>query len=348
VSVYNVAIIGAGKMGKTRAHAVQRSGNARVTAIADADFGRAQVLANEFGAEPITDWRQCARDPLHDLVVVSTPTKFHAEAAGLALRNRKHVLCEKPLARTTREAKELIEYAMASGRVLKAGFNYRYLDHIQQAKALLDANALGPLYFLRCRYGHGGRPGYENHWCTDLELSGGGVLLEQGIHIVDLVRYFLGEPMKALATTNRFFWNFPAVEDNCFLLLETSTGQQAQIHVSWTQWTNLFSLEIFGRNGSLELTGRDGHYGPPTLICSKRKPDHSRPEQEIVEYSGENKSWQREWADFINAIETGVQPMGNGEDGLRALEIVEAAYASSRQQKWVELSPSAELIESTR
>jgi len=206
---------------------------------------------------------------------------------------------------------------------------------------------LGPIYFLRCRYGHGGRPGYENHWCTDLELSGGGVLLEQGIHIIDLVRYLLGEPAKVLSSTNRFFWNFRHVEDNCFLLIETSARQTAQLHVSWTQWTNLFSLEIFGRDGSLELTGRDGHYGPPKLVWSKRNPGHRRPEQEIFEYPAENNSWEREWVDFVNAIESGHQPLGNGEDGLRALEIVDAAYRSSQNQKWVELKPSAELIEST-
>src|SRR5947207_9491793 len=204
-------------MGKIRAREIQRSANSRVRTIADTDLSRAETLAASIGAEATTEWRSCMRDPDHDLVVISTPTKFHADAAILALQNGKHVLCEKPLARSVAEAAEVVEVAKETGRILKTGFNYRYLDHVLQAKALLDSEALGPLHFLRCRYGHGGRPGYENHWCTDRELSGGGVLLEQGIHILDLVRYLLGEPVRAMASLNRMFWSFADVEDNCFL-----------------------------------------------------------------------------------------------------------------------------------
>ena len=345
--MHGIAIIGAGNVGRIRALEIQHSRNSRVVSVADTDFGRAEDLAKAAGAEAMTDWRQCLADPRIDAVVVSTPTKFHAETVIIALQNGKHVLCEKPLARSVEEATEVVEVARQTGRILKTGFNYRYLDHVQQAKALLDAQALGPLSFLRCRYGHGGRPGYENHWCTDRDLSGGGVLLEQGIHVLDLVRYLFGEPEKILGSVNRMYWNFPEVEDNCFLLLETAAGQTAQIHVSWTQWTNLFSLEIFGRDGSLELNGRDGHYGPPELVWSKRKADHSRPDEKRFEYSPQNNSWQQEWADFLDAIENGREPMGNCNDSLRALQIVEAAHESSRLQQWVELSPSAPLIEST-
>jgi predicted dehydrogenase len=99
----------------------------------------------------------------------------------------------------------MFEVARASGRVLKTGFNYRHMAHVRKAKELLEAGLLGSLHFLRSRYGHGGRPGYENEWCTDAELSGGGVLLEQGIHIFDLVRHLLGEPAQLLARTRRFY-----------------------------------------------------------------------------------------------------------------------------------------------
>ncbi len=346
--MHSVAIIGAGHMGRIRAHEILKSPGSRIAIIADTDVARAKDLAGAMGAEVTGDWQECLLDPRIDVVVVSTPTKFHAATAIKALANGKHVLCEKPLARSVPEATEVIEVANEFGRILKTGFNYRYLDHVEQAKALLDLEELGPIYFLRCRYGHGGRPSYENHWYTDRELSGGGVLLEQGIHVVDLVRHLLGEPAKVLGSVSRAFWNFPDVEDNCFLLLETEDGQTAQIHVSWTQWTNLFSLEIFGRDGFVELTGRDGHYGPPRLIWSKRKADHSRPEEEVFEYPPQNNSWQREWADFMNAIETGSQPQGNCNDALRAQQIVEAAYESSNRQLWVKVSHSAEFLESTR
>jgi predicted dehydrogenase len=256
------------------------------------------------------------------------------------------VLCEKPLARSLGEAAELVEAATESQRLLKTGFNYRYMAHVRAAKELVTSGALGPVYFLRCRYGHGGRPGYETQWCTDRELSGGGVLLEQGIHILDLVRHLLGAPAQVLAQTSRCFWDSPAVEDNCFLLLKTVDSQTAQIHVSWTQWLNIFSLEIFGRDGYLHLTGRDGHYGQQKLAWGKRKPDHSRPEEEIFEFPPIDDSWRREWMDFLSAIKTGGSLMGTADDSLHALQLVEAAYQSSRQQAWVEIEPSIELARS--
>jgi predicted dehydrogenase len=344
--MFEVAIIGAGNIGRIRARVIASCPESRVRVVADVDAARARDLAQSVGAEATTDWRAAVRAPEVDLVVVSTPTKFHAQAAISALAAGKHVLCEKPLARSVAEAEEMVAEAEARERVLKTGFNYRYMAHVRKARQLIETGALGPLHFLRCRYGHGGRPGYEKHWCTDRELSGGGVLLEQGIHILDLVRYLLDEPAQVLAQSSRFFWDFPEVEDNCFLLLQTRSGQSAQIHVSWTQWTNIFSLEIFGRDGHLHLSGREGHYGPQRLLWAKRRPDHSRPQEEAFEFPPPDNSWEREWKDFLAAVRHHREPMGNPRDSLRALELVEAAYQSSRQQTWVDVAPAIELVES--
>jgi predicted dehydrogenase len=339
-----IAIIGAGNIGKTRAQVIQRSSQSRVRIVADVDAARGAELADSVDAEATTDWRAAAQSPKVDAVIVSTPTKFHAAAVKAALEAGKHVLCEKPLARSLAEAQEVASLAENRKRLLETGFNYRYMAHVRRARELISQGSLGPLYFLRCRYGHGGRPGYEKHWCTDLDLSGGGALLEQGIHILDLVRYLLGEPVQVLATAPRYFWSFPEVEDNCFLLLQTSAGQTAQIHVSWTQWINIFSLEIFARDGYLHLSGRDGHYGPQRLIWGKRRPDHSRPEEEVFDFPPHNDSWERQWQEFIDAIDSGREPMGNITDSLRAQQMVEAAYESTRRQAWVELAPLEEQV----
>lgn len=339
--MFGVALIGAGNVGRIRAGVIQASGDAQVRIVADVDPAQAHNLATSISAEATTDWRTAIESETIDLVVVSTPTKFHIKPTIFALKAGKHVLCEKPLARSVNEAVEGCETAERRHLILKTGFNYRYMAHVRKSKELIDRGLLGPLYFLRCHYGHGGRPGYEKHWCTDQDLSGGGVLLEQGIHIVDLVRYLLGEPAQILAQSSRYFWNFPEVEDNCFLLLKTVEGMAAQIHVSWTQWTNIFSLEIFGRDGYLRLTGRDGYYGPQKLIWGKRKANHSRPEEQVFEFtppevSSPDDSWSREWEDFIHAVQTGGQPMSHARDSLQTLAVVEAAYQSSRQQKWAE------------
>ncbi len=344
--MFGVAIIGAGNIGRIRARVIQASQRAQVKAIADVDLARAQELASVSGASATTDWQSAIRSSDVHAVVVCTPTKFHAQAIESALKAGKHVLCEKPLARSLKEAEAAKQLAQSTGQVLKTGFNYRYMAHVREAKQIINSGALGPLYFLRCRYGHGGRPGYERDWCTDLELSGGGALLEQGIHILDLTRYLLGEPAQVLASDSRFFWNFPDVEDNSFLLLRTLSSQTAEIHVSWTQWINLFSLEIFGRDGYLHLTGRDGHYGPQKLLWGKRQPNHSRPEEQVIEFPPHNDSWELEWQDFMNGIEYGDKPMGNITDGLRALELVEAAYRSSREQRWIDVTPTEEAARS--
>jgi predicted dehydrogenase len=339
--MFGVAIIGAGNVGGIRGRVIQDSFDARVRFVADIDPAHAHRLAETMGSEATTDWRRAIQSHEVDLVVVCTPTKFHPEAVLTALRAGKHVLCEKPLARSLAEAEEVVEAAETQKLILKTGFNYRNMGHVRKAKELIDKDLLGPLYYLRCRYGHGGRPGYEKHWCTDQELSGGGVLLEQGIHVIDLVRYLLDEPTYVMAETSCLFWDFPEVEDNCFLLLKTRNSRTAQIHISWTQWVNIFSLEIFGRDGYLHLTGRDGHYGPQRLVWGKRQPNHSRPVEEVFEFPLADDSWTREWNEFIDAIHTGRQPMGSGNDSIQALRLIEAAYESSRQQQWVEVSSTA-------
>ncbi|HEY1463063.1 MAG TPA: Gfo/Idh/MocA family oxidoreductase [Terriglobales bacterium] len=341
-----VAIIGAGNIGRIRANVIKNSRAARVCAVADLDFTRAQELARAADAQAIEEWKDAIRSPDVDVVIVATPTKFHAEAIRASLEAGKHVLCEKPLARSVRETEMFSHLPESSQLILKTGFNYRYMAHVRKAKDIVDSGALGPVYFLRCHYGHGGRPGYEQSWCTDLDLSGGGVLLEQGIHILDLTRYLLGEPSQVLATDSRYFWNFAAVEDNSFLLLRTSVAQTAEIHVSWTQWVNLFSLELLGRDGYLHLTGRDGHYGPQKLVWGKRQANHGRPEEQTFEFSGHNDSWELEWQDFVNAIQVRRQPMGNLSDGIRALELVEAAYKSSREQKWIDVASKKTTVRS--
>jgi predicted dehydrogenase len=340
-TMLSVAIVGAGRVGQIRAGVICSSDRAVLAAIADTDRLRAEKLAGRTSAEVSSDWKSVVARNDVDAVVVSTPTKFHADITVAALEAGKHVLCEKPLGRNMDEAQRMFDAARGSNRVLKTGFNYRHMGHVRKAKELLDARALGPLHFLRCRYGHGGRPGYETEWCTDADLSGGGVLLEQGVHIFDLVRYLLGEPSQLIAQTQRFYWNFPAVEDNGFCMIQTVGGQMAQIHVSWTQWVNIFELEVFGHDGYMRLEGRDGHYGPQRLTLGKRKPDHGRPAEELFEFVNPDDSWFREWNEFHSAIEEAKEPTGSAGDGLRAQQMIEAAYHSASRQSWI-LVPTLE------
>lgn len=338
----STAIVGAGRIGKIRAKVIQNNGG-KVVAVADLDYAKAVELARGLDAEATTDWVTAVTQSSVEAVVVCTPTKFHAQAIVAALASGKHVLCEKPLGRTVEEAAKADAAARTAGCILKTGFNYRFMNHVRKAKELIDCGGIGATYFMRARYGHGGRPGYEKEWCTDADLSGGGVLLEQGIHLFDLARFLLDDPVSICAQTNRFFWRFPAVEDNAFCMMKFAGGQFAQIHVSWTQWLNVFDLEIFGHDGFLRLEGRDGHYGPQKLTWGQRQPDHSRPNLQVFDFPPQDDSWDLEWQDFISTIRRRDQSTKSGQDGLRAQALIECAYRSAVENSWIAVPAACQL-----
>ena len=155
---------------------------------------------------------------------------------------------------------------------------------------LCDAGALGPLLYLRGRYGHGGRLGYDREWRADPAVAGGGELLDQGVHLIDLSRWFLGDFVEVAGRVGTYFWNMP-VEDNGFSVLRTAAGQVAWLHASCTEWKNLFCFEIFGRDGKLQIDGLGGSYGVERLTFYRMLPQMGPPETTIWEYPGEDLSW---------------------------------------------------------
>jgi len=208
------------------------------------------------------------------------------------------------------------------------GFNHRYHPALQEARALIDSGALGPLMFIRGRYGHGGRVGYEREWRAVPERSGGGELIDQGVHLIDLAGWFLGSftEVNGLATT--YFWNMP-VDDNAFLTLRTAGGQIAFLHVSCTEWKNLFSLEIYGRGGKIAIDGLGGSYGVERLTHYRMLPEMGPPETFIREYPGIDQSWQLEFAEFLDDIARDREPQAGLEAARRALAVVEQIYRQS-------------------
>jgi predicted dehydrogenase len=246
------------------------------------------------------------------------------------MENNKHVLCEKPLGRNLKEATLIYEASKNNNVKLKVGFNHRHHPSLKKAKELCDKSIIGKILFIRCCYGHGGRWGYEKEWRADPELSGGGELLDQGIHAIDLFRWFLGDFAETIGFVNTMFWDMQ-VEDNTFCLFKTHQGQVASLNASWTQWKNLFSFEIFGDIGYIKITGLGGSYGQERLILGKRLARFGVPTEEIFEFPGEYISWYEEWEELAAAINENRQPIGNGYDGLKAMEMVNAVYESSRK-----------------
>lgn len=320
-----VAIVGCGLIGNKRAGAL---GPARLIACVDVELDRALVLARARGVEGHADWRQLLDEKEVDIVIVATTNDSLAEVTKACIEAGKHVLVEKPAGRSVREVKSVIEAAQQSDGLVRVGFNHRYHRAVRKARELIEGGALGELMYVRGRYGHGGRPGYEREWRADPALAGGGELLDQGVHLIDLARWFLGDFSEVMGFAHTYFWQMP-VEDNGFMLLKTAAEKVAFLHVSWTEWKNLFSLEIYGRDGKLQIDGLGGSYGVEQLAHYKMLPQMGPPESTIWQYPTEDDSWEFEFAEFLKDIRTGRTPSPGLEDAQAALEVVERIYAES-------------------
>jgi predicted dehydrogenase len=278
------------------------------------------------------DWEALVSRPDVDVVVVATTNDMLAPVTHAAVRAGKHVVVEKPAARSAAEIEPVVETAQRAfrdaGVVVKVGFNHRFHPAFIKAREIFDTGALGELMFLRARYGHGGRKGMETEWRGDPQIAGGGEMLDQGVHLIDLSRWFLGEFSDVSGHVARYFWDW-RVEDNGFAMLRTDKGQVAWLHASCTEWKNLFSFELYGRDGKLAVDGLGGSYGVERLAYYKMLPQMGPPQTTIWEYPGEDRSWHLEWAHFLDCVRQRRQPGGNLDDALAALRVVDRLYEFS-------------------
>lgn len=320
-----VAIVGCGLIGQKRAKAL---GDARLVACADVQLERAQALARAYDAAVSADWKEVIQRPDVDIVIVATTNNMLAEITQTSVEVGKHVLVEKPAARSAAELEPVIEAAKTANRRVRVGFNHRYHPALRKAREIIDSGVAGELMFVRGRYGHGGRLGYEKEWRANPALSGGGELIDQGVHLIDLSRWFLGDFQSVSGFAHTYYWDMP-VDDNGFMTLKTAKQQVAHLHVSCTEWKNLFSLEIYGRDAKLHVEGLGGSYGVERLAFYKMLPQMGPPETTIWEYPGEDKSWQVEFAEFLDDIRLNREPAANLNDAYEALKIVEQIYRDS-------------------
>lgn len=323
---HGVAIVGCGLIGQKRAKALA---GAKLIACADLSLTRAEALARTVpGASADQDWRATVRRPDVDIVVIATTNESLASIALGAIEAGKHVLVEKPGARTVAELDEVIAAADRHRRLVRVGFNHRYHPALQKARELIDAGSLRDLMFVRGRYGHGGRVGYDREWRADPQLSGGGELIDQGVHLIDLARWFLGDFPTVSGFAHTYFWQMP-VDDNAFLTLRTAREQTAFLHVSCTEWKNLFSLEIYGRDAKLHIDGLGGSYGVEKLTFYRMLPEMGPPDTTTWEFPRGDQSWALEFAEFLDDIRLDRTPSAGLADARAALAVVEDIYRQS-------------------
>ena len=326
-----VGIIGYGVVGKTRYNSILKNTSFKVTSISEnSSLARVEIPEN---IEVFEDYKSLIEHSNVDIVFISLPNKFAADATILSLQKGLHVFCEKPPAKTLAE---LTEVCLISEQYpdlkLMYGFNHRFHHSVEHAKLIIQENSLGRLINMRGVYGKSQMISFnQSDWRTRREESGGGILLDQGIHMLDLMRYLSGEDFSEIFSfIDNAFWNFD-VEDNAYVLMKSVKGVVAQLHSSATQWRHLFNLEITMEKGSLILGGLltgSKSYGEETLTIITADPqnDKGAPQESISKYN-EDVSWDNEIKYFAKSLEE-KSPIARGSivDAMETMKLIEAIY----------------------
>ncbi len=320
-----VGIIGAGAIGTKRAMAL--GPEARLVAVADKDFLRSRRLAAHAEADALSPEVLVRRGDV-DVVIVSTSHDALTPHAVAAIASGKHVLIEKPAGRQLEEVLALRRMHGTSDVTVRVGCNHRFHPAFQDLKHN-HLGLLGDVMNIRARYGHGGRLGYEKEWRADPSLSGGGELIDQGIHLIDLCNWLAGPFSLEWGQISTQFWNMP-VEDNALVVLRRQVSdpvaRHAALHVSCTEWKNLFDFEVACRRGKYQVTGLGRSYGPERLLVYRMRDEMGPPELQSFEYGPEDTSWRAEWLGFLDAIAGKKSDNATLHDAYEAMHIVDGVY----------------------
>lgn len=321
-----IAIIGAGLIGKKRALSLPK--DVKLKTICDVNLKLATNFAKEFHCSPTNKVEDIFDDKETDAVIISTPNGFLSKLAIKAINSGKHVLIEKPGGRNKKEIENTYYSWKKKKRVVFFGYNHRFHPAIAKAKEIVDSKQFGPVLFIRAKYGHGGRIGYEKEWRFRKELSGGGELVDQGSHLIDLTNYFVGPLAKVKSSTGTFFWK-TNLEDTAFLILENEK-QTSLLSVSAVEWKNLFCLEVMLEKAKLQVDGLGGSYGTEKLIIYKMKPKMGPPDIEELVFDQADQSWEKENKLFFDAIKSKDFSEEPFKQALYVFDIIEKVYAENK------------------
>jgi predicted dehydrogenase len=312
---------------------VQQSGRGEIVSVYDPDITSSDIVYSlADSSEDIIN-----NDEI-DAVFICTPNYLNKPLTIDALQKGKHVFCEKPPAFNASEVEEIRAMERSTGKRLMYGFNHRNHTSIQHMKKIIEDGEFGEILWMRGRYGKSVDKSFYDNWRSNKELAGGGILLDQGIHMLDLFLYFGGEFDRIEAFVSNLYWNVE-IEDNVFAILKNSrTGVVASLHSTMTQWRHLFSLEIFLSKGYLVLNGlktSSQSYGEELLSIAKNRstaPAATWEDEERITYH-EDISWRSEIDHFFEAIENGIPiSIGNSEDALILMKTIDMIYEKGTQK----------------
>lgn len=336
-----IGLIGCGERGEGCCKAIGQTADMRLAMVMDAHLERAQDLARRYGVPATADLDEILTNGDVDTVIISTPHHFHAQQATRAAEAGKHVIVEKPIATTLHDAIETVRAARRVGVHLSVNLSYRYLPHVQKAKALIEAGVLGDLFGVSLVYqvertadyweGSTGRT--TSDWRMWRQTSGGGVLINQVIHYLDLLRYLTAREVVEVSCAQATLENPGDIEDTAALWVRYENGAVGTVNASaCTRGADLAQFHLWGRDGYLSLA-------PPCQFYSLRMVDGKRPGQ-WHEFSGVHGAGPRDveyFQRFAERVLRGEPPDVPGEEGLAAQAIVDAAYRSSQTGRTVQV-----------
>jgi predicted dehydrogenase len=341
-----IAIFGAGVIGKLRADTVRSNPGTELVGVADVDEGRAQALAGGSGARASADYRTLLEGPAPDAVIVASPVHLHEEMCVAAFAAGAHVLCEKPLSNSLSSCRRIQEAAEAAGRTLATGFNHRFYPSVKFLAQVLRDGRIGQLDHLRVFGGHDGTGSFKQDWMFKGELSGGGAMMDVGIHMTDLVNHLAGDIVEVAAISTGNVWKVDGSEDNAMAVMRTSGGTPVIYQATWTEWKRYqIFIEAYGDRGMVRAA-----YAPmANLLITQDKPGGARSRTrklypEII-LREKLKGWEtttrqtfvEELDDFLRMVDGEAVRLADGRAGVLAVEVADAVYRSSAERRTVTL-----------
>lgn len=340
-------LIGYGGIGQVRKAAIDQAPGCSLTAVFDTNREAATQLPDDIrffdSIEALVSSDVC------DAVIISTPTNFHVAQSIAAMEGGKHVIVEKPMASSLQECAQMLEVSRRTGKVLTVGFNHRYFDAVKVVRDAIRSQAIGKLSYVRAYTGHTGLSEFKSPWMYDKDIMGGGTLMDNGIHVLDLTRHLMGGVTSVSGIALTDIWKLDRSEDNGFALMRGPDGVVGTLHSSWSEWKGYrFYVEAYGDRGMARA-----YYAPMmSTVITMDKPGGKRKVTRnfypAAIFREKLRGWQstviqtfiEEIADFV-ALTQGDEPVGNiaqAEDGYRVIEIANAVYESSATGRQVELA----------
>lgn len=320
-------LLGCGVIGERRAQALPQG--VKLVSCFDPNTERSQRIASLYSCRVENTAEDLLQKDKVDAVIIAGINSVLVPLVQTALNQGIHVLVEKPAARSFLELSKLTNNKNC---VIKVGFNHRFHPAFFDIQKKLAENVDDPIMFIRAQYGNGARVGFDREWRSQVELAGGGELLDQGVHVLDLASCLLPDLKVLSGVTRTHFWDM-SVDDNAWALLSSEAGSTFSMHVSSTEWKNEFRFEVYTRKVKYQWHGLGRSYGPEKLTIFRMKPEMGPPHVEELTYPPEDLSWKLENENFLNAILNQDRINGGYQDALTCLRLVEDIYKSSKKSQ---------------